>query len=107
LVLSRELRVSKLIILSKQSSSPSLRSTLIACLVSALVKSWKRETDNTYHTHAYYKKRLALNHLLLSLLRNNNATYHFPKRKSLQNALEKNPNIVIISPTNKNRADVA
>jgi hypothetical protein len=25
----------------------------------------------------------------------------------LQNALEKNPNIVIISPTNKNRADVA
>jgi len=52
MMLSDEFRVSKLIILSKQSSSPSLLSTLIACPVSALVKSCKRET-NKYISHIH------------------------------------------------------
>jgi len=52
MMLSDEFRVSKLIILSKQSSSPSLLSTLVPCLVSALVKSCKRET-NKYISHMH------------------------------------------------------
>lgn len=94
LVLLKEFRVSKLIMLSKQSSSPRLWSTLKACPVSALVKIWKKKgvTKNRHHithTSIIWREPSSLNHVSISLLLTNNTeTYNFSNWQALQNAPE-------------------